>query len=146
MIFEELYQEIILDHYKMPRNYHVIENADCYQNGNNPLCGDNFTLFLKLKNDHIETISFQGSGCAISTASASMMTDLLKNKTLKATKTLARHFQEMLIKDTAPETELLEELMALHGVKKFPMRIKCAMLPWHTLNKAIEECEKKNVN
>lgn len=142
MIYDELYQEIILDHYKMPRNFFVMEDSHCHKNGYNPLCGDNFTIYLKIDNKIISDISFQGQGCAISTASTSMMTDLLKGKTLSEAKKLCQLFHNMLTKDCDEDDENLDELIAMKGVRKFSMRVKCATLSWHALSQAIDECER----
>ncbi len=139
----ELYQEIILDHNKKPRNFHILEDANHYADGHNPLCGDRVTIYLKLGNDKIEDVSFQGNGCAISTASASLMTESLKGKTIEEAKQLFDKFHDLLTKDTDLISEISEmgKLAALAGVRDFPMRVKCATLAWHTLNAAIQEKE-----
>ena len=143
MNLKELYQEIILDHGKNPRNLRKSENFNKDAKGHNPLCGDNVHIFLKLdENKKIEDISFEGSGCAISMASASIMTELLSGKNEKQTKEIVSDFLEMIKKKDILETKNLNEnektkLMCLSGVKKYPMRVKCATLAWHTLTSAV---------
>jgi len=128
----ELYQEVILDHSRKPRNFHVLPEANRSAEGNNPLCGDRFTVFLKVEDGVIQGISFQGSGCAISKASASMMTDYLKGKTVaEAQKTFA-DYQKMVTTGPVDE-EAMGKLAAFSGVRHFPMRVKCAILPWHAM-------------
>jgi nitrogen fixation NifU-like protein len=128
----ELYQQVILDHSRKPRNFHILPDANRSAEGNNPLCGDHFTVFLRLEGDTIKDISFQGSGCAISKASASMMTDQLKGKSVaEAEKTFAL-YQEMVMTGPADE-EAMGKLCAFAGVRNFPMRVKCAILPWHAM-------------
>jgi len=143
MNLKELYQEIILDHGKNPRNLRKSENFNKDAKGHNPLCGDNVHIFLKLdENKKIEDISFEGSGCAISMASASIMTELLSGKNENQTKEIVSDFLEMIKKKDILETKNLNEnektkLMCLSGVKKYPMRVKCATLAWHTLTSAV---------
>jgi nitrogen fixation protein NifU and related proteins len=128
----ELYQQVILDHSRKPRNFHVLPEANRSAEGNNPLCGDRYTVFIKLEGGVIRDISFQGSGCAISKASASMMTDQLKGKSVaEAEKTFA-HYQQMVTTGPANE-EAMGKLAAFAGVRHFPMRVKCAILPWHAM-------------
>jgi nitrogen fixation NifU-like protein len=128
----ELYQEVILDHSRKPRNFGVLPDANRKAEGNNPLCGDRFTIFLKLEGDTIRDIRFEGSGCAISKASASMMTDQLKGKTIDQAKKYFDQYQHMIITGQADE-EVMGKLCAFAGVHHFPMRVKCAILPWHAL-------------
>ena len=143
MNLKELYQEIILDHGKNPRNLRKSENFNKDAKGHNPLCGDNVHIFLKLdENKKIEDISFEGSGCAISMASASIMTELLSGNKENQTKEIGSDFLEMIKKKDILETKNLNEnektkLMCLSGVKKYPMRVKCATLAWHTLTSAV---------
>ena len=143
MNLKELYQEIILDHGKNPRNLRKSENFNKDAKGHNPLCGDNVHIFLKLdENKKIEDISFEGSGCAISMASASIMTELLSGKHENQTKEIVSDFLEMIKKKDILETKNLNKnektkLMCLSGVKKYPMRVKCATLAWHTLTSAV---------
>jgi nitrogen fixation NifU-like protein len=128
----ELYQQVILDHSRKPRNFHALPGANHSAEGNNPLCGDHFTVFLKLEGGVIQDISFQGSGCAISKASASMMTDQLKGKSVaEAEKTFAK-YQELVTTGLADE-EAMGKLCVFAGVRRFPMRVKCAILPWHAM-------------
>jgi len=135
----ELYQDLILDHTKRPRNFGRLETANCQADGYNPLCGDKVTVFLNVENDVVNDIRFQGSGCAISTASASMMTESLKGKTVADAKTLFAQFHELLTgkSDQLPDIEALGKLAVFSGVKEFPIRVKCATLAWHTMNAAL---------
>jgi nitrogen fixation protein NifU and related proteins len=128
----ELYQEVILDHQRNPRNFRAMPDADRKAEGNNPLCGDHFTVFLKLDGDVMREVTFQGAGCAISKASGSMMTDLLKGKTIAEAKKYFAEFQEMVTTGKTDE-EKMGKLCAFCGVHHFPMRVKCATLPWHAL-------------
>ena len=143
MNLKELYQEIILDHGKNPRNLRKSENFNKDAKGHNPLCGDNVHIFLKLdENKKIEDIYFEGCGCGISMASASIMTELLSGKNENQTKEIVSDFLEMIKKKDILETKNLNEnektkLMCLSGVKKYPMRVKCATLAWHTLTSAV---------
>ena len=144
MNLKELYQEIILDHGKNPHNLKKIENFNKNARGHNPLCGDKVHVYLKLdEKKNIKDISFEGSGCAISMASASIMTDLLKNKKEKDVKEVVKDFLEMIKEKPELSTKILLEdektkLMCLSGVKQYPMRVKCATLSWHTLTAAME--------
>lgn len=137
----ELYQEVILDHNKNPRNFHPIADADREVEGFNPLCGDRYTVYVKLKGDTIKDAAFQGSGCAISKASASLMTECVIGKTLEEATDLFHCFHDLLTRKDTPdlESERLGEIAALAGVRDFPMRIKCATLAWHALKAAIEK-------
>ena len=147
MNLKELYQEIILDHGKNPRNLRKTENFNKDAKGHNPLCGDKVHIFLKLNdNKKLEDISFEGQGCAISMASASIMTDLLKGKEEKEVKEIVNDFLEMIKEKDEIKTKLLKEdektkLMCLSGVKQYPMRVKCATLSWHTLTSAIDRSQ-----
>jgi nitrogen fixation protein NifU and related proteins len=136
----ELYQQVILDHNKKPRNFKVISAADREQEGYNPLCGDQITLYLKLNDNVIEDIGFQGSGCAISKASASMMTTAIKGKTREEVEVLFDEFHRMVKDELNPEKDPhhLGRLTILAGVREFPARVKCASLSWHTLRAALE--------
>lgn len=136
----ELYQELILDHSKKPRNFGKMEEPTRTANGYNPLCGDKLTLFLKIENGVVADVKFSGSGCAISTASASMMTQQIKGKTLEEAQVLFENFHNMLTGKSSPETEQkLGKLAVFSGVNEFPMRVKCATLCWHTLHAAMEQ-------
>lgn len=136
---KELYQEVIVDHNRNPRNFHVMD-GDCYcQQGFNPLCGDKLTLYIKLDGNVISEASFQGKGCAISTASASLMTDALKGLTIDEGKTLFSRFHQMVTDDAAQVPQDIDKLAVLAGVREFPARVKCATLAWHTLMAALEQ-------
>jgi nitrogen fixation protein NifU and related proteins len=136
-----LYQEIILDHNRNPRNFKKMENASCSVDGYNPLCGDHYTIFLKMEHEVIAEISFQGSGCAISKASASVMSTVLKGKTRKEAELLFEQFHHLVRGENKSEksVEELGKLAAFAGVSEFPARVKCAILPWHTMKNALEE-------
>ena len=144
MNLKELYQEIILDHGKNPRNLRKTDNFNKDAKGNNPLCGDNVHVYLKLNDQRkVEDISFEGSGCAISMASASIMTSMVKGKEEHEVKEIVNDFLEMIKEKETLDTKLLSEdektkLMCLSGVKQYPMRVKCATLSWHTLTSAMD--------
>ena len=144
MNLKELYQEIILDHGKNPRNLRKTENFNKDAKGHNPLCGDKVHIYLKLnENKKVEDISFEGEGCAISMASASIMTDMIKGKEKNEVKEIISDFLEMIKEKDEIKTNLLKDdektkLMCLSGVKQYPMRVKCATLSWHTLTSAID--------
>ena len=133
----ELYQEVILDHNKRPRNFRTIEHPTRTARGHNPLCGDRLTLYLTLDGDVIRDASFQGQGCAISKASASLMTDAIKGKTVAEARNLFEHFHAMITSDTDTVAEDLGKLSVFSGVREFPTRIKCASLAWHTMKAAV---------
>ncbi len=136
----DLYQEIILDHNRRPRNYRALEEPTCSADGYNPICGDEIKVFLKLDGDKIEDISFQGQGCAISKASASLMTVDLKGKTQAEAKAEFKRFLDMLAEEVEKEIDFLDfgDLASLSGVRLFPARIKCATLAWHALEAALQ--------
>ncbi len=136
----ELYQEVILDHSKKPRNFRVLENSNRKAEGYNPLCGDRITVYLFLEGDVIKEITFQGSGCAISKASTSMMTDFLKGKTKAEAGEIFGEFHEMLAGSGSQkfDEKRLGKLAAFSGVREFPVRVKCATLPWHTFRAGLE--------
>jgi len=141
----ELYQEVILDHNKSPRNFGVLEGANRSAEGYNPLCGDHYTLFLKVEEDVIADIKFTGSGCAISKASASVMSTLIKGKTKKEAEHLFDVFQRLVTgnPDMEPGMDSVGKLAVFAGVREFPTRVKCATLPWHTLRASLESKKKK---
>jgi nitrogen fixation NifU-like protein len=147
MNLKELYQEIILDHGKNPRNLRKTENFNKDAKGHNPLCGDKVHIYLKLnENKKVEDISFEGEGCAISMASASIMTDLVRGKEENDVKEIVNKFLEMIKEKDEINTNLLKDdektkLMCLSGVKQYPMRVKCATLSWHTLTSAINRSQ-----
>jgi nitrogen fixation NifU-like protein len=135
---DDLYQEVILEHSKHPRNFHAMEGAIKQAEGYNPLCGDHYTVFVDTENGVIRDISFQGSGCAISKASASMMSQALKSKTTAQAEELFEKFHDVVTGAEAGNVENLGKLAVFAGVKNFPTRIKCATLAWHTLHAALE--------
>ena len=134
---DELYQELIIDHSRRPRNHHSMEDANRKAEGYNPLCGDKLKLYLKLEDDVVKDASFVGSGCAISTASASLMTESLKGKTKDQALKLLDKFHELLTTDT-PVSRELGKLVVFCGVREYPARVKCATLAWHTLRSALD--------
>ncbi|HKR82676.1 MAG TPA: SUF system NifU family Fe-S cluster assembly protein [Terriglobales bacterium] len=134
----DLYQEVILEHSKVPRNYRGMAEADFQAEGYNPLCGDRFTVYLHMDGDSIRDISFQGSGCAISKASASMMTQSLKGKTRADAEKLFKNFHDLVTGQGHPSESEMGKLAVFSGVSEFPARVKCATLAWHTLQAALE--------
>ncbi len=135
----ELYQQIILDHNRAPRNFKEIERANRVADGDNPLCGDKFKLYLRLDNDVIEDIGFQGSGCAISKASASLMTSAVRGKTIREAEEIFGEFRRMITgSEIGVDRKVLGKLAAFSGVREFPARVKCATLSWHTLKAALD--------
>jgi nitrogen fixation NifU-like protein len=136
----DLYQDVILEHSKTPRNFRVQASANHKAEGFNPLCGDRFTIYVTLEGDKISDISFQGSGCAISKASASMMTQSVKGKTMEEAEKIFARFHEMVTgkEEADAEESELGKLTVFSGVSEFPVRVKCATLAWHTLHAALE--------
>ena len=134
----DLYQEVILDHSKNPRNCNALPEANRKAEGYNPLCGDKVTVYLKLEDGIVQDISFEGVGCAISTASASLMTEVLKGKSVMEVEALFGSFHS-LVTGKGGEPEQLGKLAVFHGVSEFPVRVKCATLVWHTLKAALQE-------
>jgi len=136
----DLYQEVILEHSKSPRNFHTLESPDRKAEGFNPLCGDHFTVYVQMQGDSIQDIGFQGSGCAISKASASMMTQSLKGKTRSQAQELFDRFHKVVTGQPATNGDKPElgKLAVFSGVSEFPTRVKCATLAWHTLQAALE--------
>lgn len=136
---DELYQEILLDHYKRPRNFGPLPNFDHEADGHNPLCGDRVHVRVKLEGDRLADVRFEGSGCAISTASASMMTEAVRGKSRAEADRAFERFHALLTGPaSAPADDSLGEMAALAGVRAFPMRVKCATLAWHTLRAALD--------
>ena len=133
----ELYQEVILEHSKKPRNYRALEQANHKAEGFNPLCGDHFTVYLDLKDGVINDVGFQGSGCAISKASASMMTQMLKGKTAAEAEDVFTRFHDLVTGHGSSSEEELGKLAVFAGVSEFPLRVKCATLAWHALRAAL---------
>ncbi len=143
----ELYQDLIVDHSKRPRNFGKLEGANRQATGYNPLCGDKVTVYLKMKDEVVEDVRFEGSGCAISTASASLMTEKSKGKTREEAETLFRLFHNLVTGADTTETgappadqrgKQLGKLAVFSGVSEFPIRVKCATLPWHTFRAALQ--------
>jgi nitrogen fixation protein NifU and related proteins len=133
----DLYQEVILDHNRRPRNFHALADASHSAEGYNPLCGDRLTLYLKVAGGVVSDVSFEGAGCAISKASASIMTDAVKGKTVAETQALFDRFHRMVTTPPGQPVEDLGKLSAFAGVREFPVRVKCASLAWHTLKAAM---------
>ncbi len=141
MSLDALYQEIILEHNRKPRNFRVMPDANRKVEGNNPLCGDQITLWVRLDGERVADVSFQGIGCAISKASASMMTAAVKDRTVAEARALAERIHDLVTGklDIEREREALGSLAALSGVSRFPIRVKCASLPWHALRSALDD-------
>jgi nitrogen fixation NifU-like protein len=142
MDLRELYQDIILDHGRHPRNFGKLEHPSHFAHGHNPLCGDKVTIYLKLQGDRIEDVRFEGRGCAISTASTSLMTEIIKGKTVEEAEQLFKTFHAKVTGGDAPALpdrleDDLDRLEPLTGVKQFPVRVKCATLPWHAVEAAL---------
>lgn len=136
----DLYQEILLEHNSKPRNFRKVEDASTTAEGYNPLCGDQITLYLKVVDDVVEDVGFQGVGCAISRASASMMTQSIKGKRLDEADGIFNAFHEMITRpDAEPDYDILGDLETLSGVNEYPTRIKCAVLAWHTMRSALND-------
>lgn len=133
----ELYQEVIFDHNRHPRNYHGMERPSHVAQGHNPLCGDELTVYLRVEDGAIAEASFVGQGCAISTASASLMTEAVKGRSVDEVEALFHDFHALLTENTVPDRDF-GKLQVLAGVKEFPVRVKCATLAWHTLHNALE--------
>jgi nitrogen fixation NifU-like protein len=137
---QDLYQELILDHNKKPRNCRVIEDASSQADGHNPLCGDRLTVYVTVGGGIVMDVSFEGSGCAISTASASLMTETIKGRSLEAARRVFSQFHGMLTAgQSMPEDDGLAKLQVFSGVGRFPARVKCATLAWHTLASALND-------
>ncbi len=135
----DLYQEVILDHNRRPHNFRVIDPATAKQEGYNPLCGDRLTLYLTVADGVITDVAFQGSGCAISKASASLMTDAVKGKTVQQARALFEQFHQMITSPSGSPLPEMGKLAVLSGVREFPTRVKCAGLAWHTLKAAVSD-------
>jgi len=142
MELSALYQDVILEHNRSPRNFHRMDDADGHAEGRNPLCGDQLTVWLKLSGDRVSDVSFEGSGCAISKASASLMTDCLKGCPVADACTLFERFHRMVTTPPDVDVEDLGKLSAFAGVRAFPVRVKCASLAWHTLKAALNRAPK----
>ncbi len=138
---QELYREVILDHNRQPRNFGEIEDADRVIDGVNPLCGDRMTLYVKLNGATVQDVSFRGTGCAISVASSSLMTERIKGASIEETMGLFEMVHDMLTSDANEPADELEKLVALAGVREYPSRVKCASLAWHALRAALTGAE-----
>ncbi|HKE95802.1 MAG TPA: SUF system NifU family Fe-S cluster assembly protein [Povalibacter sp.] len=139
MDLKDLYRDVIVDHNRNPRNFGKLDPADAHADGHNPLCGDRLSLYVNLDGDRIREAKFDGSGCAISVASASLLTEAVKGKTRREVKALFDDMHALLTRhDTQADLEKLGKLAALSGVREFPARVKCASLCWHTLNAALD--------
>jgi nitrogen fixation protein NifU and related proteins len=139
----DLYKQVILDHNRSPRNFGELENANRTVEGVNPLCGDRIKLYVRLVGDRIEDIRFKGTGCAISVASSSLMTERVRGKTVTESLALFDKVHEMLTGDAEPATEELDKLAVLSGVREFPTRVKCASLAWHALKTAVTSSDER---
>lgn len=142
MELSALYQDVILEHNRSPRNFHRMDDADCHAEGRNPLCGDQLTVWLKLSGDRVSDVSFEGSGCAISKASASLMTTAVKGKSRAEVEDLFEQFHEVVTGRSAPDSQArraLGKLAVFSGISSFPVRVKCATLSWHALIAALEQ-------
>jgi nitrogen fixation NifU-like protein len=135
----ELYQQIIIEHNRSPRNFRTLPDATASAEGDNPLCGDRITVYVKLDGEQIADVAFQGKGCAISQASASLMTGAVKGRTVAEAEQLFHQFHDMVTGPAAPDPRLLGKLAAFAGVRQFPSRVKCANLAWHTLHAALTQ-------
>jgi nitrogen fixation NifU-like protein len=136
----DLYQEVILDHHKKPRNFHRLEHANRQADGYNPLCGDKLSVFIQMENGVVKDIGFIGAGCAISTASASMMTESLKGKTESEARAIFERFHQLVTNhsESQPDPATMGKLAVFSGVREYPVRVKCATLAWHTMRAALE--------
>ena len=142
MSLEELYKEVILDHYRTPRNKQRLDPHDIMLERNNPLCGDEIELYLRFDGDVLEGIAFEGKGCSISQASASMMTEKVKGMDAKDARALVESIKRMMSGEEEGDPDTIGDLVSLQGVVKYPVRIKCALLGWNTLQEALESDER----
>lgn len=144
MDLKDLYRDIIIDHNRNPRNFGKIDDADAHADGHNPLCGDRLSIYLKMNGDRISDVKFDGNGCAISVASASLLTEVVRGKTISEIEHLFNEVHDVLTHHDAPiNVDSLGKLAALTGVREFPARVKCASLCWHTLNAALHSRNQK---
>ena len=135
-MIDELYQEVILDHSKSPRNFGVLDQYTCTAEGKNPMCGDQLTVYVDIKDDIVSDVSYRARGCAISIASASMMTSIIKGKTIEEVNILFDKFHKLCMGEEVEDDDDIERLRALSGVSKFPTRVKCATMSWHAVREA----------
>ncbi len=138
MALDDIYKEVILDHYKNPRNKRELPGAELQRHANNPLCGDEITVFAHVEGDAVAEVTFQGAGCSISQSSASMMTEAVTGASVGDAKALAGEFRGMMAGDVEPDEDSFGDLVALKGVVQYPIRIKCAVLAWDVLQDALE--------
>jgi nitrogen fixation NifU-like protein len=137
MALDDLYREVIMEHYRSPRNFTELENPTFSLTLTNPLCGDEITLYVRVSDNRVDEVTFRGRGCSISQASASLMTEAIKGKTVEEAVEIMRHFRAMMQGEHSTDDELLGDLVALSGVVKFPVRVKCAVLPWEALRQTL---------
>ena len=135
-MIDELYQEVILDHSKSPRNFGVLDQYTCTAEGNNPMCGDQLTVYVDIKDNIVSDVSYRARGCAISIASASMMSSIIKGKTIEEVNILFDKFHKLCMGEEVEDDDDIERLRALSGVSKFPTRVKCATMSWHAVREA----------
>jgi len=135
-MIDELYQEVILDHSKSPRNFGVLDQYTCTAEGNNPMCGDQLTVYVDIKDDIVSDVSYRARGCAISVASASIMTSIIKGKTIEEVNILFDKFHKLCMGEEVEDDDDTERLRVLSGVSKFPTRVKCATMSWHAVREA----------
>ena len=137
-MIDELYQEVILDHSKSPRNFGVLDQYTCTAEGNNPMCGDQLTVYVDIKDDIISDVSYRARGCAISVASASIMSSIIKGKTIEEVNILFDKFHKLCMGEEVEDDDDIERLRVLSGVSKFPTRVKCATMSWHAIQSALK--------
>ena len=140
-MIEELYQEVILDHSKSPRNFGVLDRYTCTAEGNNPMWGDQLTVYVDIKDDIVSDVSYRARGCAISIASASMMSSIIKGKTIEEVNILFDKFHKLCMGEEVEDDDDIERLRALSGVSKFPTRVKCATMSWHAVREAVDNTQ-----
>jgi|TARA_A100001388_G_scaffold258286_2_gene224716 nitrogen fixation NifU-like protein len=140
-MIDELYQEVILDHSKSPRNFGVLDQYTCTAEGNNPMCGDQLTVYVDIKDDIVSDVSFRARGCAISIASASIMSSMIKGRTIEELHKLFDKFHKLCMGEEMEDDDDIERLRVLSGVSKFPTRVKCATMSWHAVREAVDNTE-----
>ena len=140
-MIDELYQEVILDHSKSPRNFGVLDQYTCTAEGKNPMCGDQLTVYVDIKDDIVSDVSYRARGCAISIASASMMSSIIKGKTIGEVNILFDKFHKLCMGEEVEDDDDIERLRALSGVSKFPTRVKCATMSWHAVREAVDNTQ-----
>ena len=140
-MIDDLYQEVILDHSKSPRNFGVLDQYTCTAEGNNPMCGDQLTVYVDIKDDIVSDVSYRARGCAISVASASIMSSIIKVKTIEEVNILFDKFHKLCMGEEVEDDDDIERLRALSGVSKFPTRVKCATMSWHAVREAVDNTQ-----